>query len=459
MNADLRRLLNLRAGVFFTLCLLAATAASAQNAVPLFPCFGKPTSNGCPKIAGTPKTFNPVINKDEYYDVYVESVCINRPDSWWHKKLVHVEVTVKAGKADQTVPVYSQRTGKECRIGVANFPLLTSIPSNNHRLILSAKVYRSDEQDGLKKILKFVTDQQQNTALNTYESVAMPYLTAIGTLSTQVYDDFAQHSENYLYFKPMALAPEADQPSRFDLKDEYVVLYSGNDMPRDSSVYIDNADNLRWVRNGSLVTGGSTWIVFRVQKRLHRRDYPGRPWYEDWEALVLQVETRSVGARTVNSRIAKENTLLDADQDYTQGDKRYYTGVFEKSKSEMIKYLGNSKESASDYGKAVKDARVVPAAVGLTPQGTVMTAATTYMPAATAGMAANHAENVYGFTAKLEKSAKVPVPVDTVRSLSVQRSLGSFGNSALLGARGAVISPEAFVMSLHLLNRKPHPRK
>src|SRR5580704_10558383 len=99
----------------FYLCLFSSATVLAQNTMPLFPCSTKPTANGCPAPA-----VDPTVSKDDYYDVFVETVCINQPDSWWKKKLVHVEVTVKVGATNQTVPVHAQRTGGECHIGIAN---------------------------------------------------------------------------------------------------------------------------------------------------------------------------------------------------------------------------------------------------------------------------------------------------------------------------------------------------
>jgi len=356
------------------LSVLICLPTFAQNTMPLFPCVGKPTAKGCPAAPNAP-TFNPIVMKDDYYDVYVESVCINQPDSWWHKKLVHVEVTLKTGKVSQTTEVYAQRTGSQCHIGVANFPLLTSIPANNHRLTLSAHIYRSDDQDGMQQILGFMAGEQKNTVLNTYAAASVPYLTAVSDIGTQVYKAFATHSQDFLDFKPMDLVPEGPVPTRFDLKDEYFVLYAGNQSLGDSDVYLDDSANLHLVADGSVVAAGSTWIVFRIQKREHRSDYPQRPWYSDWENLVRQVETRNIDDATVKKRITADETLLDADADYTDGDKNYYTDKFVQSEAEMLKYLDNPNASATDYGKAIDAALVTPEVMGFSSQGKLITAA------------------------------------------------------------------------------------
>jgi len=353
---------------------MLSSYAFSQNTLPLFPCYGGQISaSGCPAVAGVPSTFNPLIENDDYYDVYVESVCINQKDSWWKNKLVHVEVTIKAGAVSKLVPVYAQRTGNQCHIGVANYPLLTSVPANGNALTLASHVYRSDDQDGMRKVLGFLTDQQKNTTLNTYAAAAVPYLTAVGDVANQVYSSFATHSEDYQDFKDMVLSPQAVIPSRFDLKDGFIAVYAGNDNPKDADVYIDSSDELRW-NNGTRVEDGSTWIVFRIQKRHHRSDYPLRPWFMDWQQLARQVKTRQVDADAVKKRIAIDNTLLNADLDYTSGDKDYYSDIFLKSQAQMLIYLNDANASVASYDKAIKDALVTPDVVGLNSQGQTITA-------------------------------------------------------------------------------------
>jgi hypothetical protein len=122
------------------------------------------------------------------------------------------------------------------------------------------------------------------------------------------------------------------------------------------------------------VAEGSTWIVFRIQKRPHRLDYVLRPWYTDWEQLVRQVKTRDADAAAVKERITIDNTLLNADSDYTNGDKDYYSDIFLKSEDQMLKYLGNANASAADYEKAIDAASVTPDVTGVDLEGKVVTA-------------------------------------------------------------------------------------
>jgi hypothetical protein len=358
--------------VFISLGLISSPA-DAQPSTPLFPCSGgKPTANGCPAL---PAGFDPAVGKDDYFDLFVESVCIDQPDSWWKKKLVHVEVTVKVGSVNKTIPVYGQRTTSQCHIGVANYPLLTSIPANNNRLSIASHIYRSDDQDGMQQILGFLVDQQKNTTLNTYAVAAVPYLTAIGDIATQIYKAFASHSQNFQDLKDMDLVPTGPLPTRFDLRDEYIVVYAGTTNLSDSDIYLDSTYNVHLVKDDSVVASGSTWIVFRLQKRQHRLDYPTRTWYTDWEKLVREVRNRSVDAPTVGKRITSENTLLNADDDYTNGDKDYYSVIFLKSQAEMVKYLNNMNASVTDYDSAITAASVIPDITGTSPAGVFVTAA------------------------------------------------------------------------------------
>jgi hypothetical protein len=361
--------------IMIGLLLVSGLPASAQNTMPLFPCYGgKATATGCPAVQNEQPGFNAAVVKDDYYDVYVESVCINQPDGWWKKKLVHVEITVKVGAVNQTIPVYAQRTGSQCHIGIANYPLLTSIPANNNRLTIASHVYRSDDQDGMQQILGFMVGQQKNTTLNTYAAVAVPYLTAIGDVATQVYKAFAVHSQDFQDFKDMDLVPSGPVPTRFDLKDEFIVVYAGNKTLQDADVYLDDSANLHLATDKSVVADGSTWIVFRIQKRPHRLDYPQRPWYTDWQQLVRQVKTRDVDEAAVKKRITTDNTLLNADADYTSGDKDFYSDIFLQSETQMIKYLSNASASAADYEKAIETASVTPDVTGVNSDGKVVTA-------------------------------------------------------------------------------------
>lgn len=166
-----------------------ASPGVAQNTIAVFPCRVKPAANqdcnALPKgEAPTPpgSTPSPVIGVNDYYDVYIESVCIDQPDSWWKNKLVNLSATVSVGKNLIKVPAYQDRTGSQCRIGLANFPLVTSVPANGQSLGLAASILRSDKNDGLQKLLSFMTGEQKSTELSTYAAAAVPYVTAISNL-------------------------------------------------------------------------------------------------------------------------------------------------------------------------------------------------------------------------------------------------------------------------------------
>lgn len=352
-----------------------ASPGVAQNTIAVFPCRVKPAANqdcnALPKgEAPTPpgSTPSPVIGVNDYYDVYIESVCIDQPDSWWKNKLVNLSATVSVGKNLIKVPAYQDRTGSQCRIGLANFPLVTSVPANGQSLGLAASILRSDKNDGLQKLLSFMTGEQKSTELSTYAAAAVPYVTAISNLASQIYDAFGAHTTTWLNMKSMALTPQSDvAPGRFDLKDEYIVQYAGPDSPQDREIYVDGNDDLRWAKDDTLVRNRSSWILYRIQKQTHRQDYPTRPWYTQWQDLVLQAAARSIDVATVKNRFQQINVLVMNDADYTYGDKRYYVQLFNQSESDIIKSLTDPNVNKVAVSQAVKDSTVTPKAVGLDP--------------------------------------------------------------------------------------------
>ena len=350
----------------FMLVLAMTIHLYGQDTIVLFPCMGQRFADGsCPKAADIPPTFNPVISVDDYYDLYVEAVCVDQPDSWWRNKLIHFDITVSVASLSTTVPVFGERTGGQCRIGVANYPLLTSIPANGQKLFVEAKVYRSDDTDGLRKILSFLSDQQKSTVVSTYAAAAVPYLTVVSAIGGQAYEAFANHSETFLNFKRMALSPKADVPNRFDLKDEYFVQYAGNDGPTDNSVFLSPSFELLWSgASDNRVRGGSTWIVYRLQKYTHRQDYPTRPWYLLYQQLMQQARFRQIDATNFEKRLIDAVVLLMADADYTNGDKAYYQSLFQQSESTMVAYLNNPNATPPNLDAAFTAADVAPSVVG-----------------------------------------------------------------------------------------------
>jgi hypothetical protein len=345
--------------------LLSATAF-ADNTVAIFACPSKPTP-GTDCLSRTlpgGKTLN--IGKDDYYDVLIRSVCIDRPDSWWHQKLISMSATVTiVSPTAQSVkmPVYKERAaGSGCRIGVNNFALYTSVPANGTPVSLQVDVLRSDEKDGLKQLLSFATNQESNPAITTYAASAVPYLNMALTFANSVYSAFGQNNTPQIPMTPTTLAPTSGlQPNSNDLRDGYLVEYSGTDLPQDGDFYVDNGGDLRWSANDSLVRGGAAWVLLRIEKRERRTDFTLRPWYKQWSALLQKVAQGAGGPSAVTPESYQKTTadclvLLDADGDFTDGDKRRFSSDFITAEVAIVAELGKPHPDYAAINQAIQSA-------------------------------------------------------------------------------------------------------
>jgi hypothetical protein len=206
------------------------------------------------------------------------------------KKVVSLTATVTIASEPNPlkIPVYNQRaTGSGCRVGTNYFALATSVPANGTSVSLEVDVLRSDDQDGLKQLLSFSTGQESNPAITTYAAAAVPYLTMALSFANSVYGAFGQSTTPIIPMAPTTLTPVSGaMTNKNDLRDGYLVEYSGPANPQDGDMYVDNGGDLRWVKDDSYVRGGAAWVVLRVQKRQHRTDFVLRPWYKQWYASL-----------------------------------------------------------------------------------------------------------------------------------------------------------------------------
>jgi hypothetical protein len=370
----------MKIGAYFMLLVLVPVSVFADT-VAVFPCRSKPSSDGtCPALTGLPAGTTVAIGKDDYYDVYVESTCIDQSDSWWKKKLVSFNVTITIG-ADKpvVVPVYSERAeGAGCRIGVNNFPVMTSIPSNGQPLTLQVSVLRSNASDGLKQLLSFATTTSQDPSLNTYAAAAIPYMGLADNIANTAYKAFGQDTTPWLQTTATALHPAAALPDRFELRDGYLLQYSGNDSPRDGDLYVDSGD-VRWT-NGTLLRGGATWVLFRIEKYSRRTDFPTRSWYQSWESLLQQTEGGSVGADAFKSRYQQVITLLQNDPDFTAGDKNQYVQSFTTVRDAILTELGKPSPDYAAIARAINGSEVPTQQIHLVASGTSVTAINSKVP-------------------------------------------------------------------------------
>jgi len=291
------------------------------------------------------------IGRDDYYDVLINSVCIDQKDNWWHKKVVSLSASVNPGLAPTPIKmqVYSQRAaGNECRLGVNSFALYTSIPSNGNPVSVQVDVMRSNDQDGLKQLLDFATTQEGNTSLTTYASEAVPYLTMALTFANQVYSAFGQKTTPELPMTPTTLTPRSFVDNAKDLRDGYLVEYSGPDNPKDGDFYVNSGGELLWsggANKDQPVRNGAVWVVLRIQRRESRTDYYNRQWYKSWNALLNKVLSNAAGLATVTAKDFTDTTsgciaIINNDNDLTQGDRRKYIKNFTDTSTIIVGELG-----------------------------------------------------------------------------------------------------------------------
>lgn len=366
--------------------VLFSTSSFAANTVAVFACPAKPTPGKDCLSRDLPggKTLN--IGKDDYYDVLIRSVCIDKPDSWWHQRLISMSATVNVAAPNAQpvkMPVYKERAaGSGCRIGVNNFALYTSVPGNGIPVSLEVDVLRSDEKDGLKQLLNFATAQENNSAITTYAATAVPYLNMALGFANSVYSAFGQSTTPEIPMTPTTLAPTSGlQPNPNDLRDGYLIEYSGPDLPQDGDFYVDNGGDLRWSANDSLVRGGAVWVVLRIEKRERRTDFPLRPWYKQWSALLQKVAQGAGGPSAVTPELYQKTTadclvLLDADQDFTDGDKRRFSSDFITAEVAIVTELGKPHPDYATINQAIQAALEAVDPIQPTPPGAHIVTAT-----------------------------------------------------------------------------------
>ena len=353
----------MRIVVAVAIVLSLCSAALDANDVVIIPCWTKLKNGTCPARDVPPGTTLGISN-DDYYTLSIESVCVDKPDSWWHNKLVSLNVSYTIANNDPVnVPLFNDRVqGSGCRIPANGSSIITSVPANGQILKLSATIIRSDANDGLKKLLAFATATSQQTQYTTYFAHALPYVSIATGFGQQVYDTFAQHQEKFLNNQtPTMLHPASNvHADKFDLQDGYFVQYSGPDNPLDyTDLYVDSSD-LRW-SNDSYLRGGSTWILYKVQKYTRRTDFPIRPWYKDWAKAIGDASAGSIDANALKAAFQRDVILLESDDDFTIADKRQYVADFtRKDRDAVLAALGGHHLESLRKAIAVASEAVVP---------------------------------------------------------------------------------------------------
>ena len=324
---------------FGALVLTAVLPGAMANDVTVVPCWMQPVNGVCP-AKQFPNNGTPSIGNNDYYDVSIQSVCIDQPDSWWHQKLLNFTAVVKIGSTAMNIPVFADhQAGAGCRLAVNGFSLMNSVPSNGSYLQLSASILRSDANDGLKQILSFVSGEQQQSALTTYMTSSLPFVSLASAIAGQAYAAFGNHQEAYLNSTPTSLHPSGALPDMYDLEDGYLLQYHGPDDPSGPDLYVDSGGDVRWAADNSYLRNGATWVLFKIQKYSTRTDYVTRTWYTDWQDAVTSAAAGQLNPNDFETRYMKDIVLLQNDADFTEGDKQAYIDAFNKTKDAIISEL------------------------------------------------------------------------------------------------------------------------
>jgi hypothetical protein len=215
------------------------------------------------------------------------------------------------------------------------------IPNNGQGVTIQSSIYRSDANDGLKKILSLATTTASQPALTNYAAAAVPYVGMAVDFANQAYAAFGQPTTPWLNEAPSRLHPVGPNYDRFDLREGYLIQYSGNDNPGDGSLYVDSGE-VRWVANDTPLRNGSSWILFKIRKIERRTDYTVTNWYRAWDNLLTDCYTSDIESNSFKNRYQQVITLLKADNDYTSGDRDQYVKDFTTVQNAIVTALGQN---------------------------------------------------------------------------------------------------------------------
>ncbi|HEY6306482.1 MAG TPA: hypothetical protein VI488_08520 [Candidatus Angelobacter sp.] len=311
----------------------------------------------------------------EYYDLSIESVCADKPDSFWHNKLVAIEVDVTIGSNPTIkVPVFKDRVGTGCHIGANGMALVTTVPNDGNGVTIQSSIYRSNDSDGLKKILSLATSTSQKPTLTNYAASAMPYVGMAVDFVNSAYSAFGQATTPWLNESPSRLHPVSQQYDRYDLREGYLVQYAGPDNPHDDDLYVDSGE-LYWKTGGSALRAGGVWILFKVRRVPRRTNYTDSTWYKKWNQLLTDCYQGSCDVSSFKTRSQQALALLAADTDYTSGDRDQYVKDCTTVEEQVITSLQKTPPDYNAVRQSI-DASRSP----VLPAGTVVSGVTTDQP-------------------------------------------------------------------------------
>src|SRR5208282_2320921 len=152
---------------------------------------------------------NRPVGADDYYSVFLESVCISRNEDFWKKNVVGLTANLTVGSSQPvSLPVYSDRAANtDALLALSHFSLVTYVPSKGQSVQIGASMLRFDNQDFIKKALQAVSLAQGSTELTTYAASAVPYVTLAAAVGNQIYNAFGpKNGEVLIKTQPSTLS-------------------------------------------------------------------------------------------------------------------------------------------------------------------------------------------------------------------------------------------------------------
>lgn len=303
---------------FLFITLVGRPALLAQGSQVAIPCPTQPQGGTCP----VQPTDDDIIEAKDYYDVSIVSVCVNYPDSFWKNKLISLQISLAAaGQAARSIPIYNDRAGSSCMIGANGFSLANSVPFDGNDLTLKTTMYRSDANDGLRKILSFANDTAQKSIFTSYAAAAIPLMSVVTNSINSALTTFGQNQTPWLTEEGMDFAlAQSGRIQVNDLRQEFVVQYQGPSHIDNRSFYVDGFD-LKWAGNGTLVRDpNSAFIIFQIRKRMARGNMKDSAWYKKWHTALIGVADGTVDGTKLTQAMQAASALLQNDLDYTSAD-------------------------------------------------------------------------------------------------------------------------------------------
>ncbi|MDX1952794.1 MAG: hypothetical protein SFY81_11475 [Verrucomicrobiota bacterium] len=305
-----------------------------------------------------PKETSTVHANSNYYSIFLLGVNLNRDDQWSSRNDIALTAKLTVQGQEIDVPVYQRYDkGVDGRLGIINYPLLTTIPAVGDTFQVGIEIVRRNKNDPLKKAIDFLTKSGGDSRLTTYAAHAVPYITLIGSVAKDLYTAFGPPAEGDLLFKmnPVGFSPaEGNDNAGFLLHDTIIILYKGSSpAPAGMITYSEEggfADPSAYLRTGQ-------WVALRIRKHNRRHDYHKRLWHTRYNQGIAALPRAkdSASIQQIEAILNEARILLRADEDFTVQDKlkieNEWDTAIAAAKSSLL--AGNSKALEDALRRAV----------------------------------------------------------------------------------------------------------